>query len=523
MKYLLCGVAAISILTACDQTGVDTPEDISEITLRDGDAAEAPDVISAMMLPNSGDGMITYASKEVDGASATFSDIGVQSMEGFTADSLVFEGLDMVDGQASFSRMSFSGLSMSDPEAADTTNMGVSEIELINPSPALAAWVASALGTGEPADFPAVEEISFDAWSISDLSGEFSGTDGEGTFSVSSLQLRDVENQRAALAELTGVTFDIIGEDEMNFKGGVDSMSIAGSDLSFLSAIQQNAGDEDAMGAAIMSAMMQNPMEPGYDRFTLDNLTFEGEGMNFAMPSMDSYIERNYDGQPVSYVVEPFSMTLDADADGGEVGAGLAQGFSMLGYDGIEIRGAGNSQYDPDADILTSEAADNYFELVDGARFSYGGEFIGYSEFNQQLAASMDMENLAEGGEPDPMVMQQALSALQIGNFEMRITDDGLVDRVFNVVATQQGQDPAQMRAQVAQMMGMAPLMAQQAGVDTAIATEVGTALSSFIQEPKTLTITLDPEEPISMESVAAMEDPSMLTKDYLGLSASNE
>ena len=121
------------------------------------------------------------------------------------------------------------------------------------------------------------------------------------------------------------------------------------------------------------------------------------------------------------------------------------------------------------------------------------------------------------------MVMQQALGALQVGNFELRITDDGLVDRVFNVVATQQGQDPAQMRAQVAQMMGMAPLMAQQAGVDPAIATELGTALSSFIQEPKTLTIMLDPEEPISMESVAAMEDPSMLTKSSLGLSASNK
>ncbi|QYJ01984.1 hypothetical protein KUV46_06225 [Thalassovita mediterranea] len=523
MKYLLCGVAAISILTACDQTGVETPEDISEITLREGDAAEAPDVISAMMLTNSGDGMITYASKEVDGATATFSGIGLNGMDGLTADSLVFEGLDMVDGQASFSRMSFSGLSFTAPEDADTTTMGIGEIELINPSPALSAWVASALGTGEPAEFPAVEDISFDAWSVTDVSGEFSGTDGEGTYGVSSLQLRGVEDQRAALAELTGVTFDIIGEDEMNFKGGIDSLSIAGSNLNFLSAIQQNAGDEDAMAAAVMSSMMQNPMDPGYDRITLDNMTFEGEGMSFALASLDAYVERNNDGQPTSYVTEPFTMTLNADADGGEVGAGLAQGLSMLGYDGIEIRGAGRSDYDPESDVLTSDAADNYFELVDGARFSYGGEFIGYSAFNEQLVASMDMENLAEGGEPDPMVMQQALGALEIGNFELRITDDGLVDRVFNVVATQQGQDPAQMRAQVAQMMGMAPLMAQQAGVDPAIATELGTALSSFIQEPKTLTIMLDPEEPISMESVAAMEDPSMLTKGYLGLSASNE
>ena len=79
------------------------------------------------------------------------------------------------------------------------------------------------------------------------------------------------------------------------------------------------------------------------------------------------------------------------------------------------------------------------------------------------------------------------------------------------------------MRAQASQMMGMAPLMAQQAGVDVAIATELGTALSSFIQDPKTLTIMIDPEEPVSMESLSTMEDPSMITKDYLGFSASNK
>ena len=121
------------------------------------------------------------------------------------------------------------------------------------------------------------------------------------------------------------------------------------------------------------------------------------------------------------------------------------------------------------------------------------------------------------------MAFQQALGALKVSSFELKIADDSLVDRVFNAVAAQQGQDPEAMRKQVAGMMAMAPMFAQQAGIDTAIASELGAAVASFIQEPKTLTISLDPETPLSAESLTAMEDPSMITKDYLGFSASNK
>lgn len=523
MRYLLSGVAAIAMMTACDQSGGSEAAPLEEITLREGDPADAPDVISAMMLTNSGDGALAYESKDVDGANATFSNVTIADMDGVTIDSLVFEGLDMIDGQAAFSRMSFSGITYDAPEEADTSTLTVGEIELINPSPALAAWVAGALGTGEPADFPSVDQVAFDAWAVSDVSGDFSGTEAEGKYKLSSVNMRDFTGDKAALAEISGLSFDIVDEDDMNFKGGLDSMSVSGADLKFLTAMQQNAGDEEAMAAAMMSMMMSNPMEPGYDRISLDNFTFAGEGMDLAVPSVDAYVERNNDGKPVRFVLEPTSMTLDADADGGEVGAQLAESLSMIGYEGIELRMASISDYDPEKDALTFEADDNYFELVDGARFSYGGDISGYAEFNEQLAASMDMETLAEGGEPDPMVMQQAMGALEIGSLEIRVSDDSLMDRIFNAVAAQSGQDPEQMRAQASQMMGMAPLMAQQAGVDVAIATELGTALSSFIQDPKTLTIMIDPEEPVSMESLSTMEDPSMITKDYLGFSASNK
>ena len=105
MKYLLCGVAAIAVLSACDRTGTDEPAPVGKIELRKGDAAEAPDVIAAMALTNSGDGLFTYDSKEVDGDKATFTNLVSTAEEGgFSAESLVFEGLDMIDGKAAFAK-----------------------------------------------------------------------------------------------------------------------------------------------------------------------------------------------------------------------------------------------------------------------------------------------------------------------------------------------------------------------------------------------------------------------------------
>lgn len=72
-------------------------------------------------------------------------------------------------------------------------------------------------------------------------------------------------------------------------------------------------------------------------------------------------------------------------------------------------------------------------------------------------------------------------------------------------------------------MMSMAPMMAQGSGVDMEIVTELATAVSAFITDPGTLTIKLAPDQPLSMETLSAMEDPSMLTKSYLGFSASHK
>ena len=124
----------------------------------------------------------------------------------------------------------------------------------------------------------------------------------------------------------------------------------------------------------------------------------------------------------------------------------------------------------------------------------------------------------------DPSAMMDAvMEKLTIHSLDLALDDNGIVDRAFNAYAAQSGEDPQQLRNQTAGMLAMAPMMAAGSGIDPELVTEAATALSSFITDPKTLTLSLNPAAPLKVSTLADMEDPSGLTKSALGFSASNE
>ena len=130
MKYLLTGVAALTLLTACGdknkdqdgagQAGIEYSQDKSKkIKLRKGDPATAGQVLSAMSLTQSGAGRVSFASSDVNGAKAVFKDVTLLSSEDDSVDgaslddddgelhlkgadlkagTMTFDGLGMIDG-----------------------------------------------------------------------------------------------------------------------------------------------------------------------------------------------------------------------------------------------------------------------------------------------------------------------------------------------------------------------------------------------------------------------------------------
>ncbi len=523
MQKLLIGAAALALITGCNQSS-DSPtisdEPLKELEIRAGNPANAESALAAMSLADSGAGVLSFSGKTVDGATATFTDLSIAGAEEMTIGSLVFEGLDTTDAGADFGKMSLNDIKVDAPDGTGGANLG--SLEVVNPSPALAAWIAGVLDDGEPdADFPEVGELSFGSISFNDLSGNFSDPDAEGTFGLGKIEIRDMADLKAGRATLSDLALDMVADGEMPVNIKLDSMSMSGIDGKLLEVVQDNmdAGEEELL-AAIMSKAYENPMDPGYDGFSMGGLSAAVAGATFAMPSLESFIERNDAGQPVKYVTKPYTMTLKADPEAGEVGAQLLEGLSMIGYESLELKGESVANYDPDADMVSFDAKNSYFELVDGAKFSFGGKLEGYSAFSQGIGQSMDPETMFEGAEPDLDAMMAAYGALTVHGFEFSIDDDSLVDRIINASATQAGQDPQQMKNQIAMGLGMAPMMASGSGVDMELVTEAAGALSSFISDPGKLTIKLDPSEPISFAALMENPDPSALTKEFLGFSA---
>ncbi|MEQ9436374.1 hypothetical protein [Hyphomonas sp.] len=550
MKYLLTGVAALALLTACgdknkDENGAgqavteQSQGKLPGVKLRKGDAASASDVLSAFSLTQSGSGRVSFESSDVKGAKAVFKDVTLlasedDSVEGMSLDdddgelhlkgadlkaaTMEFEGLGMIDGKPNFSRVVLSDVSFvpKNPEESQGTSE-IKSMELVNPSPETAAWIASLFGKGEAMDMPEGKALAFDLWSMKDMNFQIDEQDGQkGAFLISSISVLGLKDEKMAQMALKGLTFDMTDPmDDTDVKARLGNVDIRGVNFGMFAEMSEDSGNGSAAG---LFEMLQNdPANPGYDSIEINDLNIDVSGAAFDMPKLNSRVSRDKKGRAVKVVTDPFKMTLGTVE--GELGEKLGSQLALLGYEKLELSGQGEQSYDPDKDMVTIAEGKNFWKLEDGFRVDFSGKYEGASAF-----AAAQATPVADDGPADPGAqMQEALQKMLIHNFRMSFDDNGFVDRAFNAYAAQSGQDPQQLRSQTAGMMAMAPMMAAGAGIDPELAGEAATALSSFLTDPKTLTITLAPAKPLRVAEFVEMEDPSALTKTALGFTAKNE
>ncbi|MEO1472589.1 MAG: hypothetical protein AAFS03_01425, partial [Pseudomonadota bacterium] len=382
MKKLMFGAAAAALLAACGGNGGDGEAaieqaaeaakreiiDVASLTPRGGDASEAAAALTAMNLDTSGTGIVTFANKSVNGATATFTDVSIEIEDGdqpsVTAGTLTLEGLETTEsGEASFGLMKLADITIPPSEGEGDTVTTIKGLSLVNPSPATAGYIAKVLGGGDHEAVPDAEGLSFEGLALDTLLATISDEDGtSGTFGIETVNLGAQPDENVGSAVLEGMTLDIVdGADGQTAKMNLDNLTIAGADLKLLEAVRDNVDDEEAMATALSAALYDNPIDPGFDSMSLSNFTFDIAGADFALPSMNYVVARNDAGEPTRLSLEPMTMTLSADPEGGEAGSELAGALGMIGYETIELNAAGASTYDPETDILTYEAGENYF------------------------------------------------------------------------------------------------------------------------------------------------------------------
>ena len=538
MKYLLTGVAAITMLTACGQK--DKPDDaaapsgivfseskVPAYSVHKGDAGSAAAALAAMSLETSGSGNVTWEKRDLSGAKAVFTGVTIVTsadqddeddetgLDGadLTVAKLELEGLAMADGEPNFSRLLLSDITFvpTDPEEAENGSGKIGTIELVNPSPETAAWVADLFSDEDVPDLPEGNALAFDQWAVNDVDFRIDDPNGEqGTFTIGAIEVTGLKEQAAALMKLDGLTFDMFDPvEDTKMKFNLASIEMRGADLGLLTDASEDATDPEEV-SQMMNLAGQDPANPGYESLTLNGFNMDLAGVKIDLPKLVSAVGRDKKNSVVAVKTEPFKVSLTTDE--GKYGEQLAGQLAMLGYEKLELSGAGYQTYDEASDLTTYVKGQNFWELKDGFRIDFGAQYEGA----KAMAAAQASDDPAD-------VLGDTLDNMIIHNMQLTLDDDGFMDRAFNAYAAQSGQDPQEIRNQVTGLLAMAPMMMGGSGLDPELLSEASTALSSFVSSPKTLTIKLAPAQPLAMSTLADMEDPSALTKEALGFSATNE
>lgn len=584
MKYLLTGMIALTLLTGCGQkdkaAGDATPAsvvfgagDLPEVSLRKGDPATAGAALTALSLAESGAGRLTFAGSDVNGDKAVFNDIvllipedtsepevfgpsdeeiaeifGYMDADGdgvaddgsgstledlksemqtvsepsippiVKAAKLEFDGLGVFDGKANFALMKLTDVTVSPAEGSEDQSTGkINSIELVNPSPETAAWVASLLGKGEPAPMPEGAALSFDRWSVNGMNFNISDASGAGLFTVDSMHISDLKEEKAGLMGLSNLKFDFTESAGSEVKISLDGFGVKGINYGlFNDAFSAGAGMSNDPGA-LASAIQADPANPGYDSMVMKAFKADIVGASVDLPSLESAVTRDNQGRATKMVTKPFTLTVGSrDNPDGEQFAGV---LATMGYETLTFSGEGESLYDPDADIVTLVKGKNFWKLNDGFKLDLSAKYAGTKAIAAAQVASLD-----ESADPEAM-LDAVMQSLEVHQFELALDDDGILDRALNAYAAQSGEDPVAVRGQLSGLFAMAPMFASGTGIDPKVVSELAGALSSFVSDPKTLTITLAPKTPIKAQAfVDAASDPAkVVTKDALGFSAGNK
>ena len=349
MKQLLMGAAAIALLGACgggDEEagtgGINPKVDIkakhaelsslSDFTAREGDPSKVAEALEVLNLNESGAGMLSFAESNIDGDGASFSNLTFgDEDEGLSIGTVELDGLDVTDAGVTFSK-----LVVSDFKGGDSSEqVGLDNFTIVNPSPALATFLTTAFSGEDPGEFPAIEDISFDAVSFGDFSFSDSGSGDGGEIKIAGIDLQGMGDGELKAAVLSNLTFN--GEEDGEpMTGGIGKIAFYGASYAFVEQIQAlgENPDEDEIRAVVMSSM-SDATNPPYDGVVMKDMKFDGSGINFDLPLMDMIVQRDDQDRMTATVLKPMTMTLSADPEGGEGGAELAEGLSMLGYKDI--------------------------------------------------------------------------------------------------------------------------------------------------------------------------------------------
>jgi hypothetical protein len=280
--------------------------------------------------------------------------------------------------------------------------------------------------------------------------------------------------------EVTDTKIEVAGEADKSFT--VEMPAGSAEDL-YVPVSSENSTPQDAFRS---SFSMAKHASSGPIKITAMGQTITSDGY-----------ESTFDGNPatgagkfglkVSNIVVPEEIFASVDPSGQ---------MKALGYGDLTFNVMG------DADIRVLNDKFGVTTNIEYSGKDIGGIKMGIVAEDIPMAAIAEIKkSKAESREPDFAALQPQLMNVTIGNFKLRFEDDSITKKVLPIIAKMQGMDEATLVSNAGALvqLGMMQLKSQ------AMTDQVVAAVSSFLKDPKSITVSMNPAQPLAVQSISTL------------------
>ena len=187
--------------------------------------------------------------------------------------------------------------------------------------------------------------------------------------------------------------------------------------------------------------------------------------------------------------------------------------LKMLGYTGLTLNMAATAELSLSGETFGMNG-DFDFNAKDmgGIKLAFGATELPVSALAELQAAEREKR------EPNMATLMQQSMNVTLGNMQFRFEDASITKKLLPIVAQMQGMDEAAMVANAGAMIQISLMQLN----NQAFTTQVVSAVNAFLKDPKSITISLKPAQPVKVQQLMSMNPNNPAAAiDLLGISVS--
>lgn len=225
-------------------------------------------------------------------------------------------------------------------------------------------------------------------------------------------------------------------------------------------------------------------------------------------------VELSWDGDPVTGAGKSTLVVKDIVVPEAALAAADPTGqLKMLGYTGLTLNMAATAELSLSGETFGMNG-DFDFNAKDmgGIKLAFGATELPVSALAELQAAEREKR------EPNMAILMQQSMNVTLGNMQFRFEDASITKKLLPIVAQMQGMDEAAMVANAGAMIQISLMQLN----NQAFTTQVVSAVNAFLKDPKSITISLKPAQPVKVQQLMSMNPNNPAAAiDLLGISVS--